>query len=562
MIDFATLFQKLGNFFATGEAVESALRAAGTVPDAVDYSLAGLGSDQGADYEEVREGIRSGLESLQSAGEAAIGTLVQIPAQTQVTLTVQDDAPFATTLDLVLREWIRQMEAAGESLAACTPGASVAYGSGNAGSGIIMLSTKRADGRQAEFIYGETIEALVESVTDGVARFSILGGPLVSALSPLWPAGSGVSTALTSRNAASSDNLLGNGTFEDEDELEADLPDGWLAPVATLGTTLKLTNVEQQTVTISGTPTAGYYTLSWVNGDGDTQTTPLLSFDATSSDLQTALRTLAGLGAVEVSSTGTSPNFTHTVTFYGVTNPAQLTSTSALDTGSIGHATTVAGSANVLRGARAVEFDSNGSQLTTLMREVALEPLTQYAASIFVLVDVVPAAGVLVVDLVDGVGGTVLNDAQGTANSFAFNAADLTTSWACQSGFFRTPATLPPVVYFRVRISTAVSSGTSVYLDEAALVEADELYADGLSVSILDGADEWEPADRAVISTTNDRAGQIHEWLNRVFSLRENRLLFPTSGSPTINDDAALLALLTEGGETLTTEDSETILLD
>ena len=173
-----------------------------------------------------------------------------------------------------------------------------------------------------------------------------------------------------------------------------------------------------------------------------------------------------------------------------------------------------------------------------------------------------PAAGVLTVDLVDGVGGTVLVDDQGTANSFTIAATGLTTSWAAQTGFFRTPATLPPVVYFRVRISTAVSSGSSVYIDEAMLFEADELYTDGLAVSVIEGPAEWEPDDRAVITTTNDWAGLLHEWLDRVFGLRESRLLFPTSGSPTINDDLALSALLAEDGASLLTEASETILLD
>ena len=101
-----------------------------------------------------------------------------------------------------------------------------------------------------------------------------------------------------------------------------------------------------------------------------------------------------------------------------------------------------------------------------------------------------------------------------------------------------------------------------MFLDEAALVKGDELYTDGLVVSIIDGPAAWQPSDRAVITTTNDRAGSLHEWLDRAFALREARLLFPTSGSPTINDDLPLLALLDEDGATLLSEDSETILLD
>lgn len=559
MIDFDTLFQRLGNFFAIGEAVQTALRS--TVPDAVDYSIQGLPADADSSYEEVREGVRRGLATLQGAGTSAIGTLVQTPVKNLATLTVRDDAPFASTLELVLAEWIRQMEAEGESLDASTPGASASYGSGNAGDGAVILSTKRADGRQAEFILAESIECLA-AVTSTGATFTIRGEPLIPSLSPLWPGGSGVSKTVISRKANASDNLVPNGTFEAEDDYEDDLPEGWLAPVATLGTTLKLTPIEEQTVAISGTPTAGYYTLSWANADGNTLTTAPLSFEASASEVQAALRTLPGLEAVTVTSTGTSPNLTHTVVFVDVPSPAQLTSTSAITPGSIAHATTVAGSANVLRGARAVEFDADGAQLTTIMAEVALTPLTQYATWLFALVDVVPAAGVLTIDLVDGVGGTVINDEQAAPNSFTIDATALTTAWALQSGFFRTPATLPAATYLRIRMSTAVSNGTSLFVDEAVMVKADELYADGLAISIIEGPDEWEPNDRAVIAVTNDRAGRMHDWLARVFGLRESRLLFPTSGSETINDDLALSALLAEDGATLLSEDSETILLD
>jgi hypothetical protein len=174
------------------------------------------------------------------------------------------------------------------------------------------------------------------------------------------------------------------------------------------------------------------------------------------------------------------------------------------------------------------------------------------------MVDVVPAAGILTVDLVDGVGGIVLADEEATSNSFTIAATGLTTAWSAENGFFRTPATLPPATFLRIRISTAVSTGTSVFVDEVYFGEADELYTDGLCIAIFDGADDWEPGDRFTVTATNDYAGELHHWLDRCFTLRENRLIFPTNaaGSETIADSLLdpYAWLLLENGEQLLTE--------
>jgi len=565
MIDFETLFRRIGNFLQTGDSIGAAL---GTVtPTDVDGSLQGLGDELPASYEAVRETLLQALGSLQSAGGTAVASLVDAPVLQLVLLTVSDDNPIASTQDLAIRELIRQMEIAGETLAANTVTASLSYGSSNIGTGKAVASVKRADGKAAQFIIAEDILAQVTSLnTDGTAQFDLLAEPSVAPQMPTWPQGSGTDGSITSKRAASADNLLANGDFETEDDNEDDLPAGWLAPVATLGTTLKLSAIEEQTVAISGTPTGGYYTLSWTNAAGESQTTATLAFDASASDVQTALQALAGLEGVTVEATGTSPDLTHTITFTGVTNPAQLTSTSALTGGTpaINHATTVAGSANVLRGARSVEFDSDGAELTTLMFPVAVDPSTSYAVNVFLKADVVPAAGILSVDLVNGVGGSIITDDESTANAYDVNAASaITTAWQGFPGVFRTPAVLPSQVYFRIRISTAVTVGSSIFLDEAYFGPIDELYTDGALLAMFDGETEFEIGDRVILTLENNRAGDIHEWMDRIFALRENRLIFPTAapGTETINDDWAAGALLLEDGATLLTEDSTPILL-
>lgn len=528
-VNITTLMTRLGHFFFVGESANTTLGS--TVPTRVDAALSGLGSSLSAQYETVRDSVLAALTTLQQAGASGSGGIIQQPCNELIRLTVSDDQPMANTLDLAVRELIKQFEDGSESFDASTVGSSLAYDAGNVGNGVAVVSTKRSDGKSALFSYAEAINIDFSQTSSGETTFSITGKPSVDLLMPTWPGGSGADETTTSKTSSSGDNLLGtNGTFEDNDDQSVNLPKGWLAPVATLGTTLKMGSVEQQTVVIAGGPASGFYTLSWVNGAGQTQTTVPLSFDAGQDTVQTALQALAGLSAVTVSTSGMTPNYTHTITFTGVTNPAQLTSTSNLNTGTITHNTTVSGSANVFRGARAVEFASNGSQLTTIQIPVTLIAQTQYVFNVFIKASTAaPAAGVLTFDLVDGVGGTVLNDDAGTANSFTFGHASFTTSFQAVSGVFRTPLAMPSQVYLRIRISTAVTNAVSVYFDEVYLGQMTEIYTDGPSVALFDGSAAWLAGDRIVLTVTNDRAGLLHEWLDRILSLRENRLIFPTN---------------------------------
>lgn len=539
-INFDDLFAQCGQFFSTGNALNTALGT--TVPGKVDDSLQGLDDTLPTKYEDVRRGVRDGLASLTGAGTSANSALVQSPVQQLILLWMQDDKPLVGTLDAAIRELIKQMSDNSESLDASTVSAAVAYDAGNTGSGTVVTSVKRADGKVCLLALAEAIRLTCGDVADdGTASFDGVAPASVSPLDPTWPQGSGASFALTSKTASAGDNLAPNGTFEDNDTNSVHLPGGWIASVATLGTTLKMSSVEVQTVAISGTPTGGFYTLTFTDNSSRAMTTIPLAFDAGEADVQTALRALPGLGAITVVSSGTTPDYTHTITFTGVTNPAQLTSTSSLTGGSpaIAHATTTAGSAHVMRGARSVEFASNGAQLTTIQVPVTLAELTQYACNLFLKASTSsPAAGVITVDLVNGIGGSVLADEAGTNNSFMIANTSMTTSFQAFNGVFRTPSILPPQVYLRIRISTAVTNTVSVYLDEVFLGEMTEMYVDGPSVIVFDGATAWDEGDIATVTVSQNRAGAIHEWLDRVLSLRENRLIFPTvtDGSETQDD--------------------------
>lgn len=380
-----------------------------------------------ADLEVVVSRVGNAADTIKSTASAEMSQLKTFSQGILVEMIDDDNPQPDKTLNTALVELIAQMEASSDSVDASTVSISVAVGSANTGDGIILTSIRRGDGLIQENIIAENIEVLATS--NGLSASLLFAGEArVSLLDALWPKGSGVGRSVGSVDAAAS--LLLNGDMEDEDDV-TDTPDDWDVSVGTIGTGIKMTDVEIQTVVMSGTPTAGHYLLHFTNTDGKVQTTNPIAFDATSSTVASELNKLTGLALITVVQTGTSPDFTHTITFTGKGgNLTQLTSTDNTTGGSIAHATTTQGTTEVFSGGKAVQFNSNNTELITLnQRLTGLKSETSYAVSLWAIADITPAAGVISIDLVDGIGGTLISDKQGAQNSLSFNASDLTQAW-------------------------------------------------------------------------------------------------------------------------------------
>lgn len=537
-INFTTLFTQLGKGI---HAQKTALAAAGaTVPPEIEDYLDEIGAVSLALKPALTLG-QTAYDSWRGAQSALVSGLQQSMETLLIETVAADAALAAKVLPDALKELIRQMVAGSESVDASTAAASASSVTGN-GDGVLVVSAKRVDGLASENMIAEAIR--LECVSDSspeTAGFSVLGEPAVDLLSEEWPQGSGAGSSLTAVDAANS--LLPNGTFEDEDD-RANFPDGWVLGVGTIGTTIKITNPEIQQIAVTGPPTAGTYVINLTNAAGKVQSTEPLAYNAPGSTVQSAINALIGFDEVTVSTTGTTPNFTHLITFTGLAgNLTELTVTNGTTGGTYSVSTTQAGTNNAYKG-KALEFDSDGSQLTAIYAPVALSPLRQYAFCCRMLADVVPVAGVITIDLVDGVGGTVIADAQATNNTFTIDCTALTTSFAAKTGVFRTPRVLPAIVFLRIRITTAVSSGSSIFIDHAALAEMREVYAGGPFAQIFSGATPFtkgsgqQAGDYFTITVTNNRAGEFQEWFDRNFEMRQKGLILPSNGagSETIAD--------------------------
>jgi hypothetical protein len=389
---------------------------------------------------------------------AIMSTLQTDAAATVVAMVKADKPAAASSLYTSLKEVIAQMVTAGDSVKAATVAATAAAVSGNTGTGVLVVSTKRGDGKVQENIIPEvayvtcTADSQTGGATEGRETFQYVGEVVQSDVwAEDYPIGSGATTTLTAVDASqdAGDNLLTNSDFE---SFTSNLPDGWYAHAGVAGTDFK----KSTTVYL-----------------GD-----------------------AGIASLELVGGGTAPSLSQ-------------------------------------------RFNNSGGTTATLL------PSQSYAVQFWSKYDVDPAAGVITVELVGGASEaslSVLNDDAGTANSFTLTPhTQLTTTFASVTGVFRTPKNLPAVVRLRFRVSTGISSGTSVFIDRLAITPLVALYPGGPGAAVFSGATHFITNDAFTITTTNNyggasNLGSFQILFERLFDMSGLGLLLPSASSPTIAD--------------------------
>lgn len=355
-----------------------------------------------------------------------------------------------------------------------------------------------------------------------------------SKLSEEFPAGSNVEKTL--KPLYPSDSLLTNGGFQDA-TIE-DIPDGWIVGVGEPGANITLTAPESQTITITGSPSAGTYAVQLTDPiTGLQHRTESLDYDASGDTLQTALRAVTGLAVdlseITVTTTGTPPNYVHTVEFIGVAgNLALMTVANNTGLGSFAIAEVTAGTNFAIRG-RALKFHASGSVLQSVYQRVVLEPDKVYFLGYWITPSTTPTQGVLFAGVSDEiVPASTIPDHTGGAIG---DVVDLTliASKTGRGVFFSVPPTAPSPLYVCFEKSTAEPTA-DIYIDEVVLVEATQLYPGGPYVAALQGKQPPAANDLFTLTMANDYSETWHVMFDSFFDMTGKRLSLPTSGSTNI----------------------------
>lgn len=527
------LFDIAGKYM---EYLETFFLAVGTTVPAK-YDTAGaqykLKTDATSDMDAIFSQVPVGLTAWQNSAPSLTSPVEQF-LRGWVPLVVDADAPQPDlNLKPAMTEVIVQMVDQGFFVGQNAVTLALAADALNSSTDVaIAFSDLRGDGREVENALAEIVS--LEVTTAGVApTISFKGEASVGLLDINWPKGSGASTSVTANRASGS--LLTNGDFQDEDSNTTDLPDKWIITVGVASTDFLLTDPEIQTITVVGSPTTGSMTWSWSNPDSINRSTTPLAFNASASVAQTALRKIPGLEAVTV----TLASSVYTITFDGVAgNVSEMTATDQFDTGSLTVATSTQGDLRSFRG-RALGIVGDGSTkpaISSTLSSLSVE--TVYFVSLRHLKSGTPAAGIVRIAILDAIGGSVTTDPEGNNNSTTFDLTSALSIDVFTHDFFsfrlQKNQTLP--VYLEIQTTTAISSGTSYYIDEMAVVQGTELYAGGPFVATFGGKTAAIEGDKWNLTVTNDRAGKVQEFWNRVFDMADLELLLPISGSTLIPD--------------------------
>lgn len=527
------------DFFARfGKAVDAynkLLVATGSTLDTEFQQILDAFNSDSAEIKQNIDGQISIIKSFQQMARQQIESLLVPSMQGLLSQYVEDDTGQAqANLDGALDEFIDQMIANTQSVQDSTVSSSVASVGTAYGDGSVFVSMKDSKGRSQELVFAEDIDIKCSSVTtDNSASFLLASDISYENLHHLYPSGSGISGSISS--VSPSNSIVPTPTISAADSIDPNIPSGWLGSATT---TSSFTSDKQDTVVISGTPTGGYYYIQVTDSQSRTYTTSALAYNANQAAVQTAIASLPGFESVSVVTTGTTPDYTHTIDYTGTPSPGTVSTTSNLTGGSpLITVSTIISSSPSLNGSKSLKITGNGSEQTTYYIPITLGSNSQYGYSIWLYPSTI-TTGVLEVSLVDDFGGSVVNDDQGTANSSSVDLSALTdATWYNLGGFIRTPSVFTSKMYIKLTCSTAIDASGILYIDSFWMGIIQELYQGGPSVFVTSGPTNWDTRDLRRLTISNNYGGDVNQWLDRIFGLRGSGKKFPTASSPTILDN-------------------------
>jgi hypothetical protein len=220
--------------------------------------------------------------------------------------------------------------------------------------------------------------------------------------------------------------------------------------------------------------------------------------------------------------------------------PVQFT----LTTGTAG--THVASTSTAMRGNYALRLLGDGSTLTTLRQRFTssdgthgrIMPDTLYLISLWVRHDgTAPAAGVLQVACVDGSGSTL-----GSSMFCSVTLTGVSSTYAHFSASMVSPIDVPSTAYLQIKLTTALSNGREVYVDEVMLLPMARLAAGGPAVAIVAGSTDSVRGDLATVAISTSTSGEFNLEFDRMFGLYESGLALPASASTSATISDTLVA--------------------
>lgn len=534
-INFTTFFTKFGHAVYSAKNI---LQNLGPDQDTVIQSFIDDFDSETLDVKQTIDGTVARLRGIQSQSGGFVSNLISAPMQAFMLQEVKDDLGKNVSFDEAITEFLDQLDTAGSTVESSTVSATVTYGGGNTGTGELFVDTKNARGEVSQFLINETLLLTCTSINElnDSATLTGKGDIAYGKLDGNYPGGTGLNLSLSPTDPAISSSLS-NASFLDADSDATTQPANWIAYDA--DATGSLTDPVSQTLGISGTPTGGYYEIVLKQADGTSELiTSKLPYNATALQVQSAIRAVEGYANVEVSSTGTSPNYTHTITHTNTNRNFSITVRDFTTGGTpLFLVSAIITDGDFISSGRGLEIAGDGSEGTTYSQEVFLSPDSVYFAHAMVKAQSSIFSGTLQLSLTDAPDGTILQDRAGTNNAISVDLTTIgTTDWYHLGGFFRTGKTLPAHQFFRMDCSTPIDAAGTIMVDSLHLSGASQLYAGGPYYALVKGETQFALDDTITLTVANNYSGELQQWFDRIYGLASRGRQIAHSGSPTFAD--------------------------
>lgn len=537
-LNFTTFFTKFGHAVYSAK---NLLQNTGPDQDTVIQSFVNDFDSESLNVKNAIDGLIPKFRQSQSQARQAVANVIVAPMRAFMTEEVREDLGKTVSFNEAMTEFLDQLDASGNTVESSTVSSSVTAGGGNTGDGELFISTKFYDGTDSQLLINESLLLTCTSVDqDGNRTFTGKGDEAYAKLDGNYPGGTGRNYSITPYrlNNSNVSNLITTANFSTADTYATSQPANWLAYDA--DATGSLTNYVTQDIEITNSPTGGYYNIVlYEKGGTKALVSENISYAANGDSVQASLRKLPGYSQITVTSTGTSPNYTHTITFVGV-EYAYAAVVREFLTGGSGSPYSVV-SALVTDGdfrtaGRSLKITGNGTEQTDYYQKITVEKNTVYFAHALIKETTAITTGTLALSLVDSPGGTVLQDIQGNNNTSSVTLSTLAAGWNHFGVFFRTSNDLPESVYLRLNCPTAIDASGVLCVDSIRMLTAAQFYSGGPYYCMFEGDTNFELNDTFTMAISNDYSGELQQWFDRIYDVRNFRRQLPHSGTPTYAD--------------------------
>jgi len=191
----------------------------------------------------------------------------------------------------------------------------------------------------------------------------------------------------------------------------------------------------------------------------------------------------------------------------------------------------------VRAGTSAAQLTSDGAQATQLGQTISLQINTVYMVTVAAKVSATGGAGTLIIQLTDGDGVVLTNDA-GASLTYSRNfTAQVTGSYQTFTVFFSTPRQLPSTTKIEVGYGVADTAARSLFIDLVSVIQATQLYTGGPYIAAVSGEDPTAFGDTwSVAFTNNQTTASFAFGMQRLYNTMSLGVYFPSANSPTVSN--------------------------